>query len=84
MDVSLTLPLEELVMQKVNSGLYHSVSDVISEALRLLDERDHFQEMKLDALRKEIAVGVEQADKGETTPLDFEAIKAEGQRQLSQ
>ena len=46
--VSLTPQLEEFVKRKVESGLYHSSSEVIREALRLLEERDRFQEMKLD------------------------------------
>jgi antitoxin ParD1/3/4 len=36
MNVSLTPELEELINQKVSSGLYHSASEVIREALRLL------------------------------------------------
>ncbi|MFN6558687.1 MAG: type II toxin-antitoxin system ParD family antitoxin [Nostoc sp. ChiSLP01] len=40
MNISLTPELEQLVKDKVNSGRYHSVSEVMGEALRLLDERD--------------------------------------------
>ena len=40
--------------------------------------------MKLKALRKDIAIGIEQADKGEITPIDFKAIKTQGQKYLSQ
>ncbi len=34
MNISLTPELENLVNQKVTSGLYHSASEVIREALR--------------------------------------------------
>ncbi len=40
MNVSLTPTLEELVQRKVATGLYNSASEVIREALRLLEERD--------------------------------------------
>jgi antitoxin ParD1/3/4 len=40
MNVSLTAELEELVNEKVRSGLYHTASEVVREALRLLKLRD--------------------------------------------
>ncbi|MBZ0159057.1 MAG: type II toxin-antitoxin system ParD family antitoxin, partial [bacterium] len=40
MNISLTPQLEKLVKNKVESGLYGSASEVIREALRLLEERD--------------------------------------------
>jgi antitoxin ParD1/3/4 len=43
MNVSLTPELEKLVQEKVKSGLYHSASEVIRDALRLLQERDELR-----------------------------------------
>lgn len=40
MNVSLTPELEEMINQKVAGGMYHSASEVVREALRLLRERD--------------------------------------------
>jgi antitoxin ParD1/3/4 len=40
MNVSLTPELEELVNEKVRSGLYQTASEVVREALRLLKNRD--------------------------------------------
>ncbi len=37
--------------------------------------------MRLQELRREIATGIEQADKGETAVLDIEANKAESRKQ---
>jgi antitoxin ParD1/3/4 len=39
-NVSLTPQLEEMVRQKVAGGLYNSVSEVVREALRLMDAQD--------------------------------------------
>ncbi len=73
MNVSLTPELEKLVYSKVESGLYLSASEVVREALRLLEERDKIQAMRMEELRREIRVGIEQADRGEVAPLDIDA-----------
>ncbi len=66
MNVSLTPELEKFVRQKVNTGRYLSASEVIREALRLLEERDMQRQMRIEKLRREVAVGIEQSDRGET------------------
>ena len=76
MNVSLTPELESLVQEKVQTGMYHSASEVVREALRLLRERDELRQTGLAALRKEIAVGIEQADRARTAPLNVKALKA--------
>ena len=40
MNVSLTPELEKLVQEKVESGRYTSASEVVREALRLMEKRD--------------------------------------------
>ncbi len=47
MNVSLTPELEALVAQKVESGRYTSASEVIREALRLLEEQDQIRQKRL-------------------------------------
>lgn len=76
MNVSLTPELEQLIHRKVDTGLYLSASEVVREALRLLDERDKLQAMKFEELRKEIQVGIDQADRGEVAPLDVQGTLA--------
>ena len=46
MNVSLSSPLEDYINQKVESGLYNSASEVIREALRLLQEKEQKRERK--------------------------------------
>jgi antitoxin ParD1/3/4 len=65
MNVSLTPELEQFVQDKVKSGRYLSASEVVREALRLLEERDRLREIRLETLRKEIRTGIEQSDRGE-------------------
>ena len=59
MNISLTPHLEKIVHEKVKSGLYISSSEVIREGLRLLDERDRIRAEKLEALKREVALGVD-------------------------
>jgi antitoxin ParD1/3/4 len=70
MNVSLTPELEKYVNQKVESGLYQTASEVIREGLRLLKARDELQQRKLEELRSEIQIGIDQADRGELAPMD--------------
>lgn len=87
MNVSLTPTLEEFVNQKVRSGMYSSASEVVRDALRLLEDRDHLRKLRLVELRKEIAVGIEQLERGEYTTFDenlVEQIKARGRERLAQ
>ncbi|MBM3933107.1 MAG: type II toxin-antitoxin system ParD family antitoxin [SAR202 cluster bacterium] len=65
MNVSLTPQLEELVRRKVESGQYNSASEVVREGLRLIEERDRVLTAKLDALRSDIQVAVDQVKRGE-------------------
>lgn len=58
MNVNLTPQLEELVRSKVSSGLYSSASEVVREALRLMDEQDRLRQAKLDQLQAEIRRGI--------------------------
>lgn len=77
MNVSLTPELEQLVQEKVSSGLYNSASEVVREALRLLIERDEMRKVRLEGLRREIARGVDAADRGESVPATevFESLR---------
>ena len=79
MNISLTPQLENLVKRKVESGLYNSASEVMREALRLLEERDRMAEIKLEELKKEIQAGL---DSGESTPLDMQEIINRGKERL--
>lgn len=64
MNVSLTTELEQLVNEKVASGMYTSASEVIREGLRLLKERDELRRVQMDELRRDVMLGVEQVRAG--------------------
>jgi len=80
MNISLTSTLENYLRQKVESGMYHSTSEVVREALRLLENQDAMRSMKLNTLRNDIQAGIRSLDNGEGIEFDPEAIKKEARR----
>jgi antitoxin ParD1/3/4 len=65
---------EQIVRSFLQGGRYRSEDEVIDAALHLLQERD--EQAKLEVIRREIAVGIEQADRGELEPFDPQATLA--------
>ena len=65
MNVHLGSAFDEFVAGLLKGGYYQTQSEIIREGLRLLKEREEIKHMRLAELRKEIAVGTEQADRGE-------------------
>ncbi len=84
MTVALPSELEEIVNARIQSGQYQSPGEVVREGLRLLQEQEMLRQIKLEQLRKDLMVAVEQADRGEVAPLDVEAILAEGRKRLAE
>ena len=65
MNVHLTPELETLVQNKVKTGRYNSASEVVREALRLFEERDHLRQLQIQELRKKINKGWASLERGE-------------------
>lgn len=74
-NVNLTPQLEEMIRRKLASGMYGSASEVVREALRLLDERDREKALRLESLRAEIDAGVKSGRSQAWDPAD---VKAQG------
>jgi antitoxin ParD1/3/4 len=77
--ISLTPELVGLIKAKVNSGRYTSTSEVIREALRLLERTDLAESDRLEQLRHAWREGVDSGDAG---PLDFDDLRAAARREL--
>ncbi|HEY2107559.1 MAG TPA: type II toxin-antitoxin system ParD family antitoxin [Candidatus Binataceae bacterium] len=81
MNVSLTPELERMIAERVASGRYASASEVVRDALRLLEERDRFNQ-----LRQDVRLGLDQLDQGRHRPFDdqtLERIKSEGRKRAA-
>jgi antitoxin ParD1/3/4 len=59
MNINLTPQLEEMVRQKVASGLYTSASEVVRDAVCLMDEKDELRGARLGQLREAVQEGLD-------------------------
>jgi antitoxin ParD1/3/4 len=87
MNVSLTPELEKLVEDKVATGMYQTASEVVREALRLLNARDAY---RLEALRRDVRAGFEDIERGDFVEVDqattarlAASVKRRGRNQLN-
>lgn len=65
MNVSLTPELDRFVAGKVSSGRYTSASEVVHEALRLLEEHEQVRAGQLAAFNRELGTRLAALDRGE-------------------
>lgn len=65
MNVSLTPELEKFVATKVESGRYTSASEVVREALRLLEWEEMSRKEKIEEFNRELKRRIEALDRGE-------------------
>lgn len=66
---------EQFIKEQVQGGRYASASEVVRDALRLLEEREHMRLTALDALRVEIQKGL---DSGPAKPAADVFARLEG------
>jgi len=62
--VNLAPEFENIIRDRMASGRYASETQVVEEALRLLEHRDAAETGNLEALRREIAIGLADLDAG--------------------
>jgi antitoxin ParD1/3/4 len=70
MTLLLTPELEIFIQSQVASGKYTSTDEVIIAALKLLEERERIYQGRFEELQREIAVGLEEAERGELIDAD--------------
>jgi antitoxin ParD1/3/4 len=74
MNVSLTPRLERFVRTKVEGGGYTSASEVVREALRLMEEHDKSRAAQLPQFNQELQRRLASLDRGEAVePYDVRA-----------
>ncbi len=85
MTITLTPKLANIVKKQMSTGRYRSVGAVVGEALQLLQVSNRTDDEKLADLKREIAIGWEQADRGEVMEFDdemIEEVKRSGRQRL--
>ena len=86
MNISLRPDLERFVESQLKAGRFGSVEEVIEAAIVRFASRDEtsaLEPAELESLRAQIAVGIDQLDRGEGVPWDIDSIRKEGQRLLN-
>lgn len=71
MSITLQPETEQKIEERMKDGRFASPDEVVKAALELLDEQQR-READLDGVRRKIALGVEQLDRGEG--MDGEAV----------
>ncbi|MBV9756046.1 MAG: type II toxin-antitoxin system ParD family antitoxin [Alphaproteobacteria bacterium] len=66
-NVSLTPEQDAFIERSVRSGEYQNASEAVRDALRLLQQRQREEALKLKALRLQIDAGLEALRRGEFT-----------------
>lgn len=72
-------PYADMIREMVESGRYGSAAEVILEGLALVRERELLRKAGQDWLKREVQIGIDQADRGELIPADevFQGVRAE-------
>jgi len=78
MNISLTPTLEKLIQQRVKSGRYQTASEVVREALRVLEERDESLNARKAELLAKIKKGIDDVNAGRVHPFDMAEIRKKG------
>jgi antitoxin ParD1/3/4 len=76
MNISLPPQMQRFLETEVRAGRYATTSEAVRDGIRLLQERKAERAARLVELRKAVAVGIAQADRGETAPLNLEDVLA--------
>ena len=80
LNINLTPHLEKLVRRKVDSGRYNSASEVVREALRLMERQNELHALQLERLRSDIRQGLES---GPARPWSAAEMKRQGRKHLA-
>ena len=88
MNVSLTKELENFIGELVASGMYFSASEVVRDGLRLLKEQEALKKMRVEELRAEIMLGIEDLKAGNSISFTseeeiFQEVKNRAQKRLN-
>ena len=69
---------EQFIKAQLESGRYSSASEVVRDALRLMEEREQLRQVQLEQLRQQIRAGI---DSGPSIPAEevFDRLSAKYQ-----
>jgi antitoxin ParD1/3/4 len=82
MNITLKPEQADFIQQKLKSGKYSNVDEIIVEAFRLLDERDEAYQKWLESTRQKVDVAIEELRRNEG--IDGDVVIAQLKEKLRQ
>lgn len=82
MDISIDPKFQIFIENQVRAGRYSTPDDVINSALGHLAAQADFSPEEIEELKSELAIGAEQADRGEFVGFTADQIVREGRELL--
>lgn len=79
MQIQLSGKAAEIVKAQIASGIYTDAGEFVSD---ILLKYEAYYKKKLETLNREIAIGLEQANRGECVELDFDELMQEIDEEL--
>ncbi len=64
-NINLTDHYDGFVAEQLETGRYQNASEVVRAALSLMQQKNAEDEAKLEALRREVMIGVDEYERGE-------------------
>jgi antitoxin ParD1/3/4 len=77
MTISLHPDLQKFVEEKIRAGFYRSPEEAVNDMLSQVYEQENLSAEDLADLRKEVKVGIDEADKGKFVEFTAEDVIAE-------
>ena len=73
-NISFTQQHDQLINEKISNGSHQTASEVVREAMRLMQERDELHQQRVARVRAKIEKGFEQSERGQmVSDTDVEA-----------
>ena len=79
MQIQLSGKAAEIVKAQIASGIYPDAAEFISD---IVLKYEAYYKKKLETLNREIAIGLEQANRGECVEFDFDELMQEVDKEL--
>jgi antitoxin ParD1/3/4 len=70
MIISLPPELEAFAHQQIESGKYTSIEEALADGVRALIDREDIYQGRIEALCREVQIGTDALDRGESQDLD--------------
>jgi antitoxin ParD1/3/4 len=83
MRVTLSRDLQRFVEEKMRTGGYSKPGEVVRDALLAMQAQDDLTPDEIVELRREVMIGVRQAERGEFVEFTAADVDAEGRRILA-